>query len=694
MSSWQFAVSSWQKRRESTSADKKDEALPMTTISKVLIANRGEIACRVIEGARKLGYPTVAVYSDADAGARHVEMADEAVYIGPSVPAESYLKIENILEAAERTGANAVHPGYGFLAENAEFAKACTDAGLVFVGPPAEAIDLMGNKAAAKRRMQEADVPCVPGYEGEDQSDETLIEQAKQIGLPVMVKAAAGGGGRGMRLVEHEEKLGEAIKSARSEAKGAFGSEELIIEKAVQQPRHVEIQIVADSQGNVVHLGERDCSIQRRHQKVVEESPSPAVDAELRAKMGEAAVAAAQAIGYVNAGTVEFLLAPDRAFYFMEMNTRLQVEHPVTELVTGIDLVEWQLRVAAGEALPLRQDQITFNGHAIEVRLCAEDAFSDFMPQSGPVLLWQPAEQIRVDHGLRSPGHVSSHYDSMVAKLIAHGDEREAARRKLLHDLEETVLLGLVSNRDLLAAILRHEVFAQGDFDTGFIQEHFPQDRISERKPATQHVAIAAALLYQTDALALQANAHFSDEVLGWHSSHPYEVNMKLRWRETDFELWLQPLADGSFTIKVAESDRFDISLELTDSTCAGYVCGEVHGRADFVRSGNDLWLACEGAIWAYTDRSLIAAETADEGGDGRLLAPSDGKVIEVRAKQGDQVEKGQTLVVVEAMKMEFQVTSGVAGSVSEINVAAGDQVSARQLLALVEAAETEKTEN
>ncbi|MBT7667423.1 MAG: ATP-grasp domain-containing protein, partial [Rhodospirillaceae bacterium] len=395
--------------------------------TKVLIANRGEIACRIMRTSHAMGYRTVAVYSEADGDAPHVQLADQAVCIGPAPVAESYLNVSAILAAAARTGADAVHPGYGFLAENAAFAQACADAGLTFIGPSPKAIDLMGNKRLAKLRMADADVPCVPGYSGADQDDGVLTAEGESIGFPLMVKAASGGGGRGMRLVENAADLPAAITGARSEAENAFGSGELILEKAVIEPRHVEIQVFADSRGNCVHLGERDCSIQRRHQKVVEEAPSPAVGPELRAAMGAAAVAAAQAINYQGAGTVEFLLGADGSFFFLEMNTRLQVEHPVTEMITGLDLVEWQLRVAAGEPLPLDQNGITYDGHAIEVRLYAEDPYADFLPQTGTVVAWRPSPDVRVDTGIVEGQEISPFYDPMVAKVIAHGGDREEA---------------------------------------------------------------------------------------------------------------------------------------------------------------------------------------------------------------------------------------------------------------------------
>ncbi len=448
--------------------------------SKVLVANRGEIAWRVMRTARAMGYRTVAVYSDADKDAPHVAFADEAVRIGPPPVGESYLSIDRILEAAHKSGADAIHPGYGFLSENEAFAAACEKAGLTFIGPPPAAIAAMGNKAAAKRRMIDAGVPCVPGYQGADQSDANLEAEARKIGLPVMVKAAAGGGGRGMRLVEHDGDLLEAIRTARTEAESAFGSGELILEKAVVDARHVEIQVFADAHGNVIHLGERDCSVQRRHQKVIEEAPSPAVDAALRDRMGAAAVAAARTIGYRGAGTVEFLLGADGAFYFLEMNTRLQVEHPVTEAITGLDLVEWQLRVARGEQLPLTQEQVTFSGHAIEVRLYAEDAYGGFLPQTGRIDVWRPATGpgVRIDHGMKDGLAISPYYDPMIAKVIAHGATREEARVRLVRALAETVVLGPTTNRHFLIRLLEHPDFAAGEATTAFLVKHqFPRPR-------------------------------------------------------------------------------------------------------------------------------------------------------------------------------------------------------------------------
>ncbi|MBL4740563.1 MAG: acetyl-CoA carboxylase biotin carboxylase subunit [Sneathiella sp.] len=459
----------------------------MSTFSKILIANRGEIACRIIRTAHSMGYKTVAVYSEADKNALHVKMAGETVCIGPADASMSYMNIERIIQASKDTGADALHPGYGFLSENPNFAEACIENGITFIGPDPHAIRVMGNKAAAKRKMIKAGVPCVPGYEGEDQSDRQFIEAARQIGFPVMVKAAQGGGGRGMRLVKKPEKLEKALKAARSEAQNAFGSGELILEKAVIEPRHIEIQIFADTDGNIVHMGERDCSIQRRHQKVIEEAPSPAVSSQLRSEMGDAAVSAAAAIDYFGAGTVEFLLTDEGDFYFLEMNTRLQVEHPVTEFITGFDLVEWQLRIARGEKLPKAQSDIPLAGHAIEARLYTEDPYNNFLPKVGTLVEWIPASGtgIRVDHGLESGLEITPYYDPMIAKIIAYGETREEARERLIVALEETVDQGLITNRLFLIECLQAEAFIQGDVTTAFIDTHFPKEK-RHRKNVTQ----------------------------------------------------------------------------------------------------------------------------------------------------------------------------------------------------------------
>ncbi|GAB3675387.1 acetyl-CoA carboxylase biotin carboxylase subunit [Salinisphaera aquimarina] len=656
----------------------------MKGIDKVLVANRGEIAVRVIRGAQALGCRTVAVYSEADAAALHVALADEAVAIGPAPASESYLSIERLIEAARATGATAIHPGYGFLAENADFARAVNEAGLIFVGPTPEAMDLMGRKREAKQCMIEAGVPCVPGYEGADQSDEVLLAEGERIGCPLMVKASAGGGGRGMRLVEDIADLGEALRSARSEAASAFGSDELILEKAVLGARHVEIQVLADHHGHVIHLGERDCSVQRRHQKVVEEAPSPAVDAALRAKMGAAAVEAAATIGYRGAGTVEFLLDAQGAFYFMEMNTRLQVEHPVTEMITGEDLVAWQLRIAAGEPLTLAQDDIRFNGHAMEVRLCLEDVAQDFMPQTGIIHVWQAPSGpgIRVDHGLASGQWISPYYDSMAGKLIAWGETRDIARRRLLGALADTLLLGPISNRDFLRQILAHPVFAGGDFDIGFIGKHM-QEKTAAVEPSAIHRALAAAVFIHDRATELAASAGLDASLVGWRSAYTSETPLVLQHGETRHHLRIASEGQGSYCVWVDDAP-IALTLGAIDGTRLIYTLDGVSHRADVLRRDDRLWLCAEGITLVYDDVLRQPPATAGDAGDGRVAARMDGKIQRVDVAQGDTVTAGDTLLVLEAMKMEFTVTADIDGKVETLSCAAGDQVAARQLLLVI----------
>ena len=663
----------------------------MKRFTKVLVANRGEIAVRVIRGAKQLGYRTVAVYSDADADALHVQEADEAVRIGPAPAKESYLVIDKIIAAAKASGAGAVHPGYGFLSENAAFSKACHDAGLVFVGPDAESIEAMGSKSAAKERMLRARVPCVPGYQGADQSDEHLLAQCRKIGLPVMIKAAAGGGGRGMRLVDEDANLLEGIRSARSEAANAFGSGELLIEKAVVDARHVEIQVFGDRHGNVIFLGERDCSIQRRNQKVVEEAPSPAVDDKLRLAMGQAAVAAARAVNYVGAGTVEFLLGRDRQFYFLEMNTRLQVEHPVTERVYGVDLVEWQLRVAQGEKLPMTQDEVLARRHgwAIEVRLCAEDPARNYLPQTGQVLRWRApdAAGVRTDTYLRDGVTISPHYDSMQAKIIAWGEDRETARTRLVHALDDTLLLGVVSNRDYLLDVLRTEAFASGDFSTAFVGRFFPQDRLKDERPSPRQLALAAVALYLEEGQRLLADAALEGEYLGWHNSHETPADCKLKWREREFVLSVQ-VHEGRRFIVAADGAPVRVDVLRSGPGAFDYriATGDegLGGRVHYARNADQVHVCADGRTWGYTDRTYAPAEAGGAGADGRVTAHSDGKIVAVHVQAGEAVKKGQTLVVLEAMKMEFQLAAPVDGTVAAVSVAAGAQVKGRQLLVQV----------
>ncbi|MBW2456449.1 MAG: acetyl-CoA carboxylase biotin carboxylase subunit [Deltaproteobacteria bacterium] len=677
-------------------------------LTKILIANRGEIAIRVMGTARRLGYRTVAVYSSADRGAPHVAAADEAVLLGPAPASESYLAGDKIIAAARQAGAQAVHPGYGFLAENAAFAQACAAAGLIFIGPPVAAIELMGNKRAAKAKLLEAGVPCVPGYQGAAQDDATLRAEAERIGYPVMVKAAAGGGGRGMRLVGAAGDLDEALSGARKEAESSFGSGELLLEKAIVEPRHVEIQIFGDTQGNLVHLGERDCSVQRRHQKVIEESPSPAVDEELRQRMGQAAVEAARACGYVGAGTVEFLLDRDGAFHFLEMNTRLQVEHPVTELVTGVDLVEWQLRVAAGEPLPLSQGDIRLTGHAVEARLYAEDPAQGFLHQTGEVLQWRvPAgADVRVDHAVEVGGVISPHYDPMIAKVIAHGASRDDACRKLAAALRDTTLFGVVTNKSFLANICVHEQFAAGEATTAFLTDHFADDPTCVQTPPDPEGFACAALVACLDGAR---DVVEDDTFIGWRSGGPVWVTVKLDCAGAEAVVdvtatgcgdlgrryavtWVSgdepPASDGDEPR--SEPPRVELELVSHGPEEVEVLIAGVQRRNRFAVAGSTIWLDDGLRVRSYQNATHLPVELGGGAASGRLSAPLDGEVIGVRVAVGDAVEAGQLVLVVEAMKMEHRIHAEVAGTVAALHVAEGDQVKTRQLLAEIEpAAET-----
>lgn len=638
--------------------------------SKVLIANRGEIAVRVMQTAKAMGYQTVAVYSDADRNARHVQEADEAVYIGVSKVSESYLSIAKIIEACKKTGADAVHPGYGFLSENADFAQACIDNQITFIGPTAFAIELMGSKRLSKIAMIEAGVPCVPGYEGDRQDLEYLAKQAEQIGFPIMVKASAGGGGRGMRLVQHSSELIEALQTARSEAENAFGSGELILEKAVIAPRHVEIQVFGDTHGNYVYLFERDCSIQRRHQKVVEEAPCPVMTSELRQKMGEAAVAAAKACAYVGAGTVEFLLDASGTFYFLEMNTRLQVEHPVTELITGLDLVEWQLRVANGEQLPLQQHELTLTGHAIEVRLYAEDPRQDFLPQTGQVLRWQPATlpNVRIDHGMLVTDEVSPFYDPMVAKVIAYGKTREDAIRLLARAVDDCVLLGINSNKQFLVNLLRHSIVVAGDTNTAFIQQHFQNDSsLHKQVLSLETLVIAAALFSQSNGTAV------------WQTGLGVPLPLKLKYDDQQVQLQLSSV-NNTFTVQLCDQSVYIEVLERTAEQLV-YLIDGVRRRVQYVLDDDQLYLDRDNGNVAIRNVTYAAPETVDVAGDGKIRAPMDGAVVNILVDKGDQVVKGQTLLVLEAMKIQQQIKSDVDGVVDNVLGQQGQQVKKRQML-------------
>ena len=644
-----------------------------TPYFKVLIANRGEIALRIMRTARKLGLGVVAVYSDADRDALHVREADQAVRIGEALPAQSYLRIDAIIAAAKASGAGAVHPGYGFLAENENFAQACRDAGLVFIGPSPEAIRAMGNKAGAKDIMQKAGVPCVPGYQGADQSDAVILAEAKKIGFPVMIKAVAGGGGRGMRLVADAAAFPDALRSARSEAQGAFGDPTVILERAIVDPRHIEIQVFGDRYGNAIHLGERDCSVQRRHQKLIEEAPSPKVTPELRARMGAVAVAAVKSLRYEGAGTLEFLLDPGGEFYFMEMNTRLQVEHPVTEAITGLDLVELQLRIAGGEPLGLRQEDVKFSGHAIEVRLCSEDANHDFMPQSGKMALWQMPDGVRVEHALRSGSDIPPFYDSMIAKIISHGADRNEARGRLICALEQTAAFGVTTNQGFLISCLRHPGFARGEATTAFIGNH-RDELLAPRANDNADAGLAALLLYVT-------NAHAPPWRSGRSLAATFPLTTRIDLGHVVHEVDIVRNRDGSYFTSLDGGEQcFEID-ELGRDTIRFRTDGMMES-ARFLRDGDRLYLLHRGTTMAVRDLTLAAPESAAAaGGDGKVRAAMNGRVVAVLVRPGEQVTLGQPVMTLEAMKMEHVHTAGVAGTVSSIDVAEGEQVTTGRIV-------------
>jgi 3-methylcrotonyl-CoA carboxylase alpha subunit len=662
--------------------------------NKILIANRGEIACRVAATARRMGIKTVAVYSDADASAKHVAACDEAVHIGGSAPKDSYLRWEKIIEAAQATGAQAVHPGYGFLSENEDFAKACAAAGLVFIGPPASAIQAMGLKAESKQLMERAGVPLVPGYHGSDQDPALLQLKADEIGYPVLIKASAGGGGKGMRAVERSQDFADALTSCKREAINSFGSDAVLIEKYVQRPRHIEIQVFGDSFGNYVYLFERDCSVQRRHQKVLEEAPAPGMTPELRARMGEAAVAAARAVNYVGAGTVEFIVEQrddgQMDFFFMEMNTRLQVEHPVTEAITGQDLVEWQLRVASGEPLPLTQAQLKITGHAIEARICAENPDNNFLPATGTLDVYRKPDcssfaisAVRFDDGVRQGDSISPFYDSMVAKVIVHGDTRAQALARLDDALAQTHIIGLTTNVQFLRHVLQSPSFAQANLDTGLIPREagvlFNQERVGLSLAAAADVA--QTLL---DERAAEVNDPFG-KTDGWRSHGVFTRRFAFEFAGEPVQAGLTYLHDGALSFKVGEVAGV---LEFT-ATPAGIDLRFAGQRAlvTVYRQGEVAHIhTAQGATQIVAvDLLLHAGEAPAE--VGRLTAPMPGKVVSFAVKAGDIVKRGQALAVMDAMKMEHTIAAPIDGVVEELLYAPGDQVvEGAELLKLVAA--------
>jgi 3-methylcrotonyl-CoA carboxylase alpha subunit len=649
---------------------------------KILIANRGEIACRVIKTARLMGIATVAVYSEADANARHVRMADEAVLIGPAAARESYLVADRILEAALRTGAQAVHPGYGFLSENADFAEACERAGIVFVGPPASAIRAMGSKSAAKALMAKANVPLTPGYHGDRQEATFLAEQAQSIGYPVLIKASAGGGGKGMRRVDSATEFDAALVSCKREATNAFGDDHVLVEKYVLKPRHIEIQIFGDKHDNVVYLFERDCSVQRRHQKVLEEAPAPGMTAERRASMGKAAVEAAKAVGYVGAGTVEFIANQDGSFYFMEMNTRLQVEHPVTEMITGLDLVEWQLRVASGEPLPLNQSQLSIDGHAIEARIYAEDPDKKFLPSTGRLMYLAPPEEsghVRVDTGVEQGDIITPHYDPMIAKLIVWDQTRDLALARMRKALAQYRVVGVSNNVEFLARLIACPSFSNADLDTGLIEREdallFPAAAPVPREAWL--LAVLAELLHEVQSRNALPRAERESPwaaLDGWRLNGLGQRVLALRHGESSQSVSVRTIA-GDWMLGI-DSLEIPVRGELQDNGVIHAQIGERRVKAAVVIAAERRHVFFEGRAWP-----LARVDTLHVGGDGDekiggLRSPMPGKIVALLATVGAEVQKGAPLLVMEAMKMEHTVTAPSKGLVKSFRCAPGDQVS------------------
>jgi len=648
----------------------------------VLIANRGEIACRIMRTAKRLGMRTIAVYSQADARALHVKLADEAHFIGPAPAAQSYLVIEKIIAAAKSSKAECIHPGYGFLSENTAFAKACADNGIVFVGPPPSAIEAMGLKDRAKALMEKAGVPVVPGYHGDKQDPKFLKQKAYEIGYPVLIKAVAGGGGKGMRRVEKHADFDDALEGAMREAQNAFGDARVLIEKYITAPRHIEMQVFADTHGNAIHLNERDCSLQRRHQKVIEEAPAPGMSAALRAEMGAAAVAAAKAAGYVGAGTIEFIAdgaggLKSGGFWFMEMNTRLQVEHPVTEAVTGLDLVEWQFRIAHGEKLPLKQDQVPLEGHAVEARLYAEDPEKSFLPSTGKLIALEfpkgegKFENLRIDTGVESGDEVTPFYDPMIAKLIAKADTREAALDRLAEGLDATIVIGPRSNASFLAALARAPDFRNGEFDTGFIDAHLSELGAGPQPLDREAVAFGAQALVarERDRLAERSEGYDSP----WDADDGFQLSGTRRL--------ILPL--------VAEGHRLNAEVAFDGGEAKVSVEGAAPaGDATAIAVADAVYVLRRGRQTKLAPRDLSLEEGADDSGGGLVRAPMHGKVLAVLVEQGASVVRGQRLAIIEAMKMEHTLTAPLDGTVADIAAVAGAQIAEGARVLLIEASE------
>ena len=662
----------------------------------LLIANRGEIACRIIRTARRLGIETIAVYSEADASARHVRLADRAFLLGPAAARESYLSVEKILAVAKESGAEAIHPGYGFLSENADFAEACARAGVVFVGPSASSIRAMGSKSEAKSLMEKFDVPLTPGYHGDDQDPARLAKEADRIGYPVLIKASAGGGGKGMRRVDAAADFAAALASCKREAASSFGSDHVLVERYIERPRHIEVQIFGDTHGNYVYLFERDCSVQRRHQKVLEEAPAPGMTEERRAAMGRSAVRAAQAVSYAGAGTVEFIADPSGTFYFMEMNTRLQVEHPVTEQITGMDLVEWQLRVAAGEKLPCTQEELTIRGHAIEARIYAENPEAGFLPSTGRLVHLVPpaeSEHVRVDTGVEQGDAITPHYDPMIAKLIVWGEDRSEALARMASALDRYEIVGVANNVEFLGRLVRSESFAKANLDTALIERERDALLPAERKmpESAWLVAAAAELAKRTAAASTEASPWAPLD--GWRNGGRAAQLVAVRHGDETRELFARFVSKGHWDVSVGKADApaTRLTLEQDDGHGLRVTIGDASLHANVVANGAHLHVFLGGARWDLEVVDPLYVESDADNSVGGLRAPMPGKVIAHIAKEGARVDKGAPLLVVEAMKMELTISAPRAGVVKSFLYGVGEQVNEGVELVSFEEEEKEK---
>ena len=654
---------------------------------RVLIANRGEIACRVIRTCRRLGIRTIAVYSEADRDAQHVRQADEALPIGGPLPAESYLRIDAILDAAKKSGAQAIHPGYGFLSENTAFSRACKDAGIVFIGPDPESIEAMGSKAAAKQLMAKHAVPLVPGYDGDEQDNACLAEQAHAIGYPLIIKPSAGGGGKGMQIVRSDAEFPEALATAQRVAQAAFGDASMLLERYVEHPRHIEFQIFGDRHGNIIHLGERECSAQRRYQKVLEETPSPFLTPEKRAAMGAAAVAAARAVNYVGAGTVEFIVGPAGDFHFMEMNTRLQVEHPVTELTHGVDLVEWQLRIADGEPLPLAQQDVVSHGHAIEVRLYAEDPDQNFLPGSGKLQslrLPTPSQHVRLDGGVVEGDTVTIFYDPMIAKLIVWDEDRPKALQRMREALAACEIIGPKSNIAFLERLVRHPAVVEARIDTGYLDRHLDEFLVGDTAPAegALFAAATAVLLHDESHVAGNATDPHSPwaRADAWRVGHAGKRIVALAWRDQRFEIEARGHA-GNYQLRRAETNCEVQGARLSDDNLGARFDGEARRVPLHVDAAHVLLHDAHGQRYSLGRAAAFAWEAKDTAGGNQVIAPMPGRIVLVKAQAGDAVEQGQELLVMEAMKMELALKAPRAGTIESVNAAQGEFVEADAVL-------------